>query len=95
MSSQRLVLIELLGSAENLLAEAEPPAQYAQPDREQDRDSRRYLMVVRSNIIRIRRMLSDDESTWTWNRQHGPEHTRGRTVHWGIRPVECRISHVA
>ena len=66
MLSHREFLKKLLRSTQVLLADAESLAQTSQLEPVQDRESRRYVRVVRGNVNRIHRMLSDAESFWTF-----------------------------
>jgi hypothetical protein len=69
MKPNRQLLMKLLHDSQSLLSEPELLAQTAQPERALDRESRRYIRFVKSNVARIQRMLNDAESFWTFGDQ--------------------------
>jgi hypothetical protein len=70
MKPHRQVLMKLLHDSQSLLAEPELFAQTVQPERAPDRQSRRYMRVLKNNVARIQRMLNDAESLWAFGDQH-------------------------
>jgi hypothetical protein len=69
MKAKREVLVQLLHHIRNLQSDPELLAQAAHSERALDRETRRYVRNVQRNEARIRRMLSDAESYWTFGDQ--------------------------
>jgi hypothetical protein len=67
MKPTRQVLMKLLHDSQNLLSDPELFAQTAQPELVPDRESRRYMRVLKNNVARIQRMLNDAESLWAFS----------------------------